>query len=388
MRPGSPRYPAAPAGCRPRNWRVPTRLNAILLIPVLVGLVMGGFQVKGSIDTWHEAQDAEKTALVVRAASEYGQALLNERDLTAEPLLTNKRDDQGRRGRQGRPPTRRRRSSTRPSQAMPKDAGPGATSASSSARKSPSWSTIRKTAYTAGVETPDKTGPNGGPVATEEGYVLVQHSLMEFSNELGLGTGNITSYGRTVYAIQLAKAADLAPALHRSCTCWCGRAQKPVVRSRPVDRLLLVRLPGGHRHRRVRLRRHRGGRDQAPGGHGRTRPPRARRSSPTARAAGRGRGPERSSPRRPRRARCSTAWSPRSPPATAPRSWRERGVTPAAWMAASTAKFDGYTIIEKDLVDKAVEDAAQISDERQERRDHQRRHRGDRPAGRLHPGRA
>ncbi|MFD4814665.1 ATPase, partial [Streptomyces sp. NPDC058418] len=76
----------------PRNWRVPTRLNAILLIPVLVGLVMGGFQVKGSIDTWQEAQDAERTALVVRAASEYGQALLNERDLTAQPLLTNKRD--------------------------------------------------------------------------------------------------------------------------------------------------------------------------------------------------------------------------------------------------------------------------------------------------------
>src|SRR5690348_2308121 len=38
---------AAPAksGSRlsPRNWRVPTRLNAILLIPVGVGLVMGGF---------------------------------------------------------------------------------------------------------------------------------------------------------------------------------------------------------------------------------------------------------------------------------------------------------------------------------------------------------
>ena len=31
---------------------------------------------------------------------------------------------------------------------------------------------------------------------------------MEFSNELGLGTGNITSYGRTVYAVSLAKAAE------------------------------------------------------------------------------------------------------------------------------------------------------------------------------------
>ena len=72
----------------PRNWRVPTRLNAILLVPALVGLVMGGFQVKGSVDTWNEAKDAEKIAKVVQAASEYSQALLNERDLTAEPLLS------------------------------------------------------------------------------------------------------------------------------------------------------------------------------------------------------------------------------------------------------------------------------------------------------------
>ncbi|KOV09836.1 hypothetical protein ADK89_06260, partial [Streptomyces sp. XY37] len=66
---------------------MPNRLNAILLVPALVGLVMGGFQVKGSIDTWNEAQDAEQIARVVQAASESSQALLNERDLTAEPLL-------------------------------------------------------------------------------------------------------------------------------------------------------------------------------------------------------------------------------------------------------------------------------------------------------------
>lgn len=48
---------------------MPTRLNAILLIPVVVGLVMGGFQVKNSIDTWQEARDAEKTAKIVAAAA-------------------------------------------------------------------------------------------------------------------------------------------------------------------------------------------------------------------------------------------------------------------------------------------------------------------------------
>ena len=66
---------------------MPTRLNAILLIPVMVGLVMGGFQVKSSIDTWQEAQDAESTARLVRASLTYANALNNERDITAAPLL-------------------------------------------------------------------------------------------------------------------------------------------------------------------------------------------------------------------------------------------------------------------------------------------------------------
>jgi hypothetical protein len=66
---------------------VATRLNAILLIPVLVGLVMGGFQVKSSIDTWQEAEDAENTARLVRASLLYANALYNERDTSAAPLL-------------------------------------------------------------------------------------------------------------------------------------------------------------------------------------------------------------------------------------------------------------------------------------------------------------
>lgn len=97
----------------PRNWRVPTRLNAILLIPVAVGLVMGGFQVKGSIDTWREAQDAEKTALIVRAAAEYGQALLNERDLSARPSSRTSATPPSS-GRSRPPPTTPRASSTTP----------------------------------------------------------------------------------------------------------------------------------------------------------------------------------------------------------------------------------------------------------------------------------
>ncbi|MEU2620137.1 nitrate- and nitrite sensing domain-containing protein [Streptomyces sp. NPDC007157] len=190
--------PAAPAksGGRfsPRNWRVPTRLNAILLIPVVVGLVMGGFQVKNSIDTWNEARDAENTARLVRASLSYADALYNERDTTAAPLLLHKD----------------KATVTAARAATDKAADAFDAAAQNMPQKSglerrlklfreaePKLTTLRAAAYTTNL-----TG-----VQTEEGYTQVAHPLMEFANELGLGTGNITSYGRTVYAISLTKAA-------------------------------------------------------------------------------------------------------------------------------------------------------------------------------------
>ncbi|WP_078841163.1 nitrate- and nitrite sensing domain-containing protein [Streptomyces acidiscabies] len=197
--PGSePRTAPAKSGGRlsPRNWRVPTRLNAILLIPVVVGLVMGGFQVKGSIDTWQEAQDAENTAKLVRSALTYSNALLVERDVTAAPLLQGKGEND---------PTvvAARKATDKASdefdaaaQNMPKR--PNLVRRLDGFRKvEPQLQTIRAVAYTSKL-----TG-----VKTEEGYVEVEHKLLEFSNELGLGTGNITSYGRTVYALALGQGA-------------------------------------------------------------------------------------------------------------------------------------------------------------------------------------
>ncbi|GGW19773.1 ATPase [Streptomyces capoamus] len=190
----------APSGGRfsPRNWRVPTRLNAILLIPVAVGLVMGGFQVKNSIDTWQQARDAENTARLVRAALSYADALESERDVTAAPLLLHKKDAAS---KQTVDAARKATDQAadgfdEAAKSMPSDAG--------LKRRltlfhevEPHLAQLRQAAYTSQM-----TG-----VKTEEGYVEISHPLMEFANELGLGTGNITSYGRTVYAISLTKAA-------------------------------------------------------------------------------------------------------------------------------------------------------------------------------------
>ncbi|GAA1371339.1 nitrate- and nitrite sensing domain-containing protein [Streptomyces beijiangensis] len=331
----------------PRNWRVPTKLNAILLVPVLVGLVMGGFQVKGSVDTWNEAQDAEKTALIVRAASEYGQALLNERDLTAAPLLSSQRTS---------PVVTKAYAATDSAaekfntavQSMPKKQGLERR-LSLFRGEEPKLAALRKAAYAEALD----------PVKTEEGYVKVQHSLMEFSNELGLGTGNITSYGRTVYAIELAKAAEslqrsigLHLLLRPSQEQDTFRAQAVAFNSynyleqialgeytsggtqSDTDKLIQV-MKGKAAEGAKQLTAAKQQADAA--GVPFVAPPSKNGSVFDGMAAEIGKGQK-------------------------PSALKAKGITAQTWTAASTAKFDGYSEIENGLVTKAVDEAAAISD--------------------------
>ncbi|MFB7764301.1 sensor histidine kinase [Streptomyces xiamenensis] len=180
----------------PRNWRVATRLNAILLIPALLALIFGGLRVYDAYDTWQEADSAERTAELVRAAGAYAHALIDERDATARPLLEGRPDD---------PVIERARRLTDEAAAEFRALVQDAPRTESLQRRlalveatEPTLPALRSAAY--GEDLPG--------VETEEGYIAVQHPLMSFANELGLGTGNITSYGRTVYAISLAKSAS------------------------------------------------------------------------------------------------------------------------------------------------------------------------------------
>ncbi|SCF81205.1 nitrate- and nitrite sensing domain-containing protein [Streptomyces sp. Ncost-T10-10d] len=330
----------------PRNWRVPTRLNAILLIPVLVGLVMGGFQVKGSIDTWREAQDAEKTALIVRAASVYGQALLNERDLSAQPLLSNKRDaaviDEVRAATDAAAAK-----FDTAVKAMPKKQGLERR-LQLFRLEEPKLPELRKAAYAEAMD----------PVKTEEGYVKVQHSLMEFCNELGLGTGNITSYGRTVYAIELAKAAE---SLQRSI--GMHLLVRPSQENAKFD--AQVKAFGSYNYlEQIALGEFVSGGTEADAA--RLRQVMAAKSADGAKKLKKA------------KEQADAAGVPFvAPPSIdgsvfdgmaqqigqgkSPEKLAAKGITPETWMAAATAKFDGYTTVEDELVDKAVTEAADIS---------------------------
>ncbi|MGW1199887.1 nitrate- and nitrite sensing domain-containing protein [Streptomyces sp. NPDC002536] len=181
----------------PRNWRVAVRLNAILLIPVVVALIFGGLDVTNSVNTWFDAKDAANTARVVRAADTYAHFLIDERDLTAKPLLEGRSED---------PVIKKARDATDSARADFDKAVESMPATETLKRRlklvrdtEATLPKLRKAAYTSALP----------GAQTEDGYGAIQRPLMAFTNELGvgLGTGNVSSYGRTVYAISLAKAA-------------------------------------------------------------------------------------------------------------------------------------------------------------------------------------
>ncbi|WP_326577003.1 nitrate- and nitrite sensing domain-containing protein [Streptomyces sp. NBC_00481] len=334
----------APSGSRlsPRNWRVPTRLNAILLIPVLVGLVMGGFQVKGSIDTWQEAKDAEKVAKIVAAAGIYAEALLNERDLSAQPLLDGDRDSEV--VKDARAFTDEKADAFH-AEVVGMPSGQGLERRLRLVEEAePSLEKLRQTAFTRAAD----------PVQTEEGYVTVEHLLAEFSNELGLGTGNITAYGRTVYAVTLAKGAA---SLQRSIgTHLLVRPSE----DQAVFRRQVTAFTSYAYLENIAVQEYVSGGTEADA---------ARLESVMAQKTEEGK----------KQAAEAAAKDPDyvPPPDTmlkmiqaigsgaSPEDLAKQGVTYQNWMAASTLKFEGYSEVETELINRAVDEAGQIASDAQ-----------------------
>ncbi|MFE6164582.1 nitrate- and nitrite sensing domain-containing protein [Streptomyces sp. NPDC056486] len=338
----------APSGGRlsPRNWRVPTRLNAILLIPVLVGLVMGGFQVKGSIDTWSEAQDAEATARLVQASLNYGNRLIEERDLSAAPLLRGKKND---------PIVVKARKATdeagdkfdAAAKNMPKKEGLERR-LEGFHKVEPGLQSLRQAAYTSKLS----------GAQTEEGYVAIQHPLMEFANELGLGTGNITSYGRTVYAISLTKAAlSLQRSLGTHLLVKPGPTATSLAKQRVaissyayLEGIAIEEYTGGGTPADVAKLEAAKKQLKADG------EKQAKQAAAAAKAKGETFVPPPSS-----EAMVAAMAQLETTQPSARVALAGKGVTPEAWWATTSAKFDAYRTIESDLADKAVDEAADIA---------------------------
>ncbi|WP_399889434.1 nitrate- and nitrite sensing domain-containing protein [Streptomyces sp. BBFR51] len=343
-----PKAEPAPSGGRfsPRNWRVTTRLNAILLIPVLVGLVMGGFQVKSSIDTWQDAEDAESTARLVRASLGYANALYNERDITAAPLLQGKGD-------KDTTVTQARQATDEAADAFD-EAAQGMPGKAGLERRlkvfreqEPKLQTLRAAAYTSKLK----------GVETEEGYTGVAHPLMEFANELGLGTGNITSYGRTVYAISLTKAAL---SLERSI------GMHMLVKPGPEPSHLAsqrVALSSYAYLERIAVEEYIGGGTEADAQKLEDAEAKLKEDGAAMAKEAKAKDPDYVPPPANPTTMISELAGLDSTDTSARAELAQQGITPENWWAVNTLKFDAYQKIESDLADKAVSEASTIADD-------------------------
>ncbi|MET9993561.1 nitrate- and nitrite sensing domain-containing protein [Streptomyces mutabilis] len=338
----------APSGGRlsPRNWRVTTRLNAILLIPVLVGLVMGGFQVKSSIDTWQDAEDAESTARLVQASLNYATALYNERDITAAPLLQGK-------GQKDSDVSKARQATDQAADVFD-EAAQGMPSKPGLERRlkvfreqEPKLQSLRVAAYTSKLK----------GVETEEGYTGVAHPLMEFANELGLGTGNITSYGRTVYAISLTKAAL---SLERSI------GMHMLVKPGPEPSHLAsqrVALSSYAYLERIAVEEYIGGGTEADAQKLEDAEAQLKEDGAAMAKEAKAKDPDYVPPPTNPTTMVSELAQLSSTSSSARADLADQGITPENWWAVNTLKFDAYQKIESDLADKAVTEASTIADD-------------------------
>ncbi len=335
--------PAETTGGRlsPANWRVRTRLNAILLIPVLVALIVGGFNVKSNIDRWNQADAAYRTAKLVRAAASYGHALINERDVSAVPLL--KGDTKDKTVADARAATDQAAAQFNAAVAQMPDAPDLKRRLTSFRQVEPKLTAIRQAAYT----------PKLPGVQTEEAYVEVQHPLMGFANDLGFGTGNQTSYGRTLYAMSLAKAAE---SLTRSIgmhvlsegdvSATERKTQLTALASYAyLENIALEEYKSGGTPQDMQRLQDANDAAQEQGG----------RQLADAKAKAQAAGQKFVAPPD-RVAMVKTIASGASPSAL-----RSQGITPETWWASETLAFDAYRSIESQLADQAATDASNVA---------------------------
>jgi signal transduction histidine kinase len=85
--------PARSAGWRLRNWRLRTKLLAVLLIPTVCALVLGGLRVRTDLQAATELNNLANQIRLETAVADLVQQLQRERDLSVSYVASNKKVD-------------------------------------------------------------------------------------------------------------------------------------------------------------------------------------------------------------------------------------------------------------------------------------------------------
>ena len=178
-----------------RHWRVPTRLTAIVLVPVLTGTAFAGLRVKDQLDLAKAASANEKVAVLVRDAATVADDLENEGDLAVIPQMQ---------GIQNNPQVLAARNQTNKDIAvMDADAKLVKSDNQIAGDLSNFHANINKSLASLRVNGNTKINP----IDTELAYSAMYLQLMGLDNELFFADKDINSRGRELYALTLEKAS-------------------------------------------------------------------------------------------------------------------------------------------------------------------------------------
>ena len=197
-----PRQDSAPpvgdggANWRFRNWRVPTRLTAILLVPVLTGVTFAGLRVKDQLDLASTAGQNEKVAVLVRDATTVVDDLETERDLAVAPELGGVRDD---------PAVLTAQKQTNTDILTMFSAAASVHSDTQISTDLGNFRTLES--QDLGALRSAGNSSTMDPVTTNTDYSNLFFDLMGLDNELSFGNDNVNSRGRELYALTLQKAS-------------------------------------------------------------------------------------------------------------------------------------------------------------------------------------
>ncbi|QMU78963.1 HAMP domain-containing protein [Streptacidiphilus sp. PB12-B1b] len=184
------------ANWRFRNWRVPTRLTAILLVPVLTGVTFAGLRVKDQLDLANAAGQNEKIAVLVRDATTVVDDLETERDLAVAPELAGTRNS---------PDVLKAQRQTDADILTMFDA---AKSVHSDAQISTDLGTFRTLeSQDLGMLRSRGNSSTLDPITTNSDYSNLFFDLMGLDNELSFSNNDVNSRGRELYALTLQKAS-------------------------------------------------------------------------------------------------------------------------------------------------------------------------------------
>ncbi|WP_051939943.1 nitrate- and nitrite sensing domain-containing protein [Phaeacidiphilus oryzae] len=215
-RPGGSSAAAAPPGRGFRNWRVRSRLTAILIVPVVAGLSFAGLRVADELQTMSDAGKNEQVSNLVSLATTVVDDLERERDESVQPLMKGKRNDpQVAADRQrtdqdiarldamsaqvagtGGGAGEDHQLTTELAQFRALRNGKGSMKVSGKDVPVPGLQQLRAVAY-------GKLSPQ----ETQLAYSAYFWPLMALDNELYFGSNTVNSRGRELYALTLAKAS-------------------------------------------------------------------------------------------------------------------------------------------------------------------------------------